>query len=84
MSNLNFGSSATTEDFSSACPVTFLPLYYFLVIALLLGGGIFAFSHFVLKQKPDHCQLRPLPLRQTANQIRTSLPLHKNRIPLTH
>ena len=52
MSNLNFRKRRNRRGFffhlSRHLP-TFIVLF---VIALVLGGGIFAFSHFVLKQKP--------------------------------
>ena len=63
MSNLNFRKRRNRRGFffhlSRHLP-TFIVLF---VIALVLGGGIFAFSRFVLKKQPETVRFLPLLLK---------------------
>lgn len=63
MSNLNFRKRRNRRGFffhlSRHLP-TFIVLF---VIALVLGGGIFAFSRFVLKKQPGDRPVFPLLLK---------------------
>ena len=63
MSNLNFRKQRNHRGFFFRLSRHLPTFILLLVIALLLGGGIFAFSHFVLKQKPGS-----LPASATASE----------------
>ena len=63
MSNLNFRKQRNHRGFFFRLSRHLPTFILLLIIALLLGGGIFAFSHFVLKQKPGS-----LPASATASE----------------
>ena len=77
MSNLNFRKRRNRRGFffhlSRHLP-TFIVLF---VIALVLGGGIFAFSRFVLKKQPGD-----RPVFATASEATKSngTPLHQQKL----
>ena len=63
MSNLNFRKHRNHRGFFFRLSRHLPTFILLLIIALLLGGGIFAFSRFVLKQQP-----RSLPASATASE----------------